>query len=371
MPEDHNQPQQFGQSAAPNVPQMPPATPPVDFAASQMAAGVTTGQVVSPTAPTLAFNPVQPPSVSPNPVQPVVPSVSGSPFGAGTPAGYPVAPAGLPATQPNKQKKLLIVAIVALAAIILIGGVAMLLKLSSGVKYADVTAAHRTATTLGDDINAVSSAMNALDVTGGSSNVSSSVATINSKLTDAQKQFDMLKKSPVQRDKDVKQKFAAFDAKWAPFVTYIKNSSKDMQVVGPIMADFEDKLQVLLSKPPTTPAALTTYLTSYKALIDDANTKIATIHMNITENQQVVDELKSFLSASSTSISAAQHDLAANNMSAVNTDLLKVETSETSFVSKIGDIEDKINAKEDQLDPFDQFEAFDSQLYKLSQKLQK
>jgi hypothetical protein len=135
------------------------------------------------------------------------------------------------------------------------------------------------------------------------------------------------------------------------------------------MTDFTDKLTALISKPPKTNAEVATYLTSYKTILDDANTKVSKIHMKIGENKKIIDAFKTFLTSSSTSVSAAQRSLAAGNLSATNSELLKAKQSEYTFTSAVSDSQEALSKELDKVNPADQFQAFEAQLNKLAQEV--
>lgn len=359
-PENQNPPQPFGQPGLTPTGPQPSLVPQPDIVAP-----AAPGAVIPVSTPAGAFSPT---AVSPT--QPgVTPTAAGEVYGAGAPASYSTTPASMPAAPKSGNKRLVLGLIGGFIVLVLAVGGFMLYMLSKSIKPKDINTAQSASSALRTDINDITDSFNDMDVSSDSNKVNDAVNVIDTKLTDAEKQYNTLKSSPIQHDKDVQQKFAAFSAKWPAFVTYLRDNSKDMQAISPILTDLGDKSSALASKPPKTNAELTTYLTSYKAILEEANNKVKNVQLKVAENQQLVAALKTFLESSTASVTKAQQDLAAGNASAASSDLLKVQDSESTFVSKGKDIEDKISQKRDQIDPLDEYRAFASQLNKLAVKV--
>jgi hypothetical protein len=353
-PDNQDQPQASAQPPVGSIPQNPvqTVTPTVSGPAAP--------------APTVSQAPVAP---DPTPA-PTVTTPSGQPFGVGTPAGYSDirAAAAAEAQSRPSNKKLLLIGAGIVGVIIVALGTYAFLTFGRHIKESDVTAAQQNVQAIQSDVSDISTAADALNNSPTPDEITSNVKKINSKLTDAEMQYTKIKASPVQKDADAKTKFTDLDKRWTTYAQYVKDNAADMQTIQPIVADLEDKVTKLTSSPVT---SVNSYLTSYKKILDDSSSKIANLHMKVTENQQSLDLLKTFLGDASTDVSTAQQILTTNpsNVDGAKAALLKLADSQTSFATSTATIDAAIAKKENSVDPSSQLKAFASQLDTLANKL--
>lgn len=375
MPDEQNpspKPQQpTGQLPVPEVHPEPPASADAAAPAISMPPNESSG-----TAPDVPIAPVpdidlETPSEAPAVTQ-------GTPFGAGTPAGQPTAPSETPlsspdavstpaATTPHRpSKKPLLLLATAAAIVLATGGVTVALALSNRVTSADVTAAQHANARLMSDLDTITSTMSSVDAMDNDSDPAPKLQTMQTRLDDANKQYQSLQASHALHNNTVHQKFTAASKKWPAYAHYMKSNVQDMQTITPTLVSFTKDTETLTKSAPSSISGLGDYLTKYKSLLDTTNAKISAMHLSVSENQQELNALQQFLTSASSDVSTAQHDIAANNISAVESDLLKIATSESSFSTTISNLETALTNKEKSLDPFHQFEDLASALDSLS-----
>ena len=210
---------------------------------------------------------------------------------------------------------------------------------------------------------------NDLENSATTSDLSSKLSATQSKASDAQQQYKALQKSAVLKDKSTNQKFQALAAKWSTYNTYIQNRLSDDKLVGPIALGLKDQISQLTSTTPTTTVELSTYLTNFQNVLDSENTKFSGLKLALPENQQGSQAIKDFLSSASKVITTAKSDLAANKLSAVDTDLLGIDGAETTLSSATTKSDSQTTKHEQQVDPTDAITGLQSALDGLRNKV--
>lgn len=320
--------------------------------------------------PTPAFN-TQPAT----PVTPTYPSMQPQPlYDTSAPTGQATDPFNNVATQPLKPMKQNLVRIgVVAGGLIVLGGLlfgAYTLFGNKPITFQDITSATNTVSSLDSDITNADLALSDMTSTTNTKTLSTDISNLNSNISDAQKQFDILKKSPVLGDSSTDAKFNAVENKWGPFITYLQNTSSDYKVLGPIVVQFTNNLQNLSNNPPTTDAQLATYLANFKNFITIAESQIKNVKMKVSTDQQTVTALSSYLQSISSSVSGAQSALSnGQDIDTVYNDLSQVATDETTYENSIQSITNAANAQQSKLDPSNQINAFTSALATLASKV--
>ncbi len=295
-------------------------------------------------------------------------------YGSPAPAGQVSNPFTNVATQPLSPKKQNMVRIaVVVGGLVVLGGLlfgAYLLFGSKPITLQDVTAATNTVSSLDSDITNANLALADMTSTTSTKTLTTDIANLNSNINDAQKQYDLLKKSPVLGDSNTDTKFKAVENKWGPFITYLQNTSSDYKVLGPVVVQFTNNLQNLSNNPPTTDAQLATYLANFKNFINIADAQIKNVKMKVTADQHTVTALTSYLQNISSSVGSAQSALSGGkDISIVYNDLSQVATDETTYENSIQSITNAANIEQSKLDPSDQINAFTNSLSSLASKV--
>jgi hypothetical protein len=298
----------------------------------------------------------------------VAPKPSGSAFGAGSPAGLgnSVLNMPLPSSPAENSRRLSIPMLITLGVVLVAGTVGTVMAMGSKIHTQDVRTAQHAAIIISSDLGVITSAITDADSQAADSDSSASPSTIRAKLADAQKQYTVLQKSAVLHNNTVKQKFAALTAKWPAYSEYVSGNADDLADITPVMNELQKNTSALTSTPPTTIPTLGTFLTSYKSVVDTTSAKIAKLHMKVTENQQILDSLKTFLAGTSTNISDGQRDLAAADLTAVQADMGKIEDDSSTFGSSMTTLQTTVDKRQKQLSPDTQLQALQTSLDSLA-----
>ncbi|HSX31068.1 MAG TPA: hypothetical protein VLE99_04075 [Candidatus Saccharimonadales bacterium] len=276
-------------------------------------------------------------------------------------------------TQPKSSRRLLLSLVGAAVVVVLLGGGAFAAyTYTHRISLTDISNARQATNSIEDDMLDIGNAATDMENASTTDEFNSKVSLINTKMADAQKEYKVLKSSHVQRDKDVHAKFKIVDGKWTPFISYINDNVSDMKTLQPIMLKFEGDITTLTQTEPSTVAALKTYLSNFKSILDDASGKIASAQMKVSENGKVLTAFKTFLDTSSQAVSKAQSDLNSGKDSfTIEDDLFSVDDAESTFEESLTSVESQISDHEKQVDPSTQFNNFQSALDSLYSKASK
>lgn len=258
------------------------------------------------------------------------------------------------------------IAIVAVAAI---AAVAAIVILHRPVTHADVLTALQAAEHLDKDMSDASLDYNDMSVGADSSTttIAANVDTINSKLDDAQKQMGMLKGSPVLRDSNVNKKFQALQAKFNPYVTYIRQNTADNKVLMPIVSDFETKMRALSQSNPSTASEVAAYLQNLKSIIDSTSQRLDGVTVQSDVNKQGVAAIKAYLQSLSGIVTQTQSDMAAGkDVFTLEDDLLKSYSADTTYSKALEDVNQQELTNQQRLDTQSELSDFLSALTSLS-----
>ncbi len=257
------------------------------------------------------------------------------------------------------------------ALVLAVGGFFAVRVLFGGITTADMDAARTASNSIASNLTTVSFAVSDVDSVSTTAELTQDTDRASKALAEVQKQYLILKASHVQRDATVHQKFIAFEAKWGPYNTYSRNSIKDLKAMVPQMIALTDDMNELTKNAPSTIDGVGAYLTQYKSIVDNASTQAGKLQLTVDDNKQVMAVFKDFLTATSTSIASAQSDLAAKNITKLESDLTAIENSQSTFDSKLSDIQNKADKKFSDLSPVDPFNALKSALSDLDSKISK
>ena len=329
----------------------PGATPPAENTAPA------TGTAAAPLPPQTtqsaqpASNYYDPLSAAPNPMA--------SPTGAPAYAA-PQSPYGYPGTAYNpvggKSKKGLYIGLgIAGAVVVLIAASVFAYTLATRITAQDIAGARDNITSINDDINDVTDALDAMESADNSQEFDEHAATVASKLSHAETEYKALKGSAVLHNRDVAEKFKAIDAKWDKYIAYARNNAADLKTLSPILLKLTTDSEALTANTPTTTAALKTYLSDYKKILDETSGKIGAVKMTLSDNQKIVDSFKTFLDDSSAATARAQKDLESSNTAALYADLGAISDAQSELNSDITDAQANIRDYEDRIDPYDDF----------------
>lgn len=344
-----------------------PTAQPSPYAATQPAPVQPPAPMQTPQAYGPAPQPPTPGVAGPQ-INPYQPTQGFNPAGSGYPPQQPFAPNAFPTSAGRNLKPLL--ALAGVFAVVVVGALLYFFVFGKHVTYADTQAAQKTSDALFNDMSDINEAFINFDSGNSLNDATNQLNTAKTKLADAQKQFQTLKKSPVQHDGTVHGKFKALDSKWDGYTAYVNDNMSDLQTLLPILTDFESSLEQMSNNPPTTTAGLSSYLTSLKSKIDEANTKTQGVKLKLSENQAILTALQSFLSSASQDIGQAVSDNAGGKgIYTVEDDIFKIDDAQSTFSDASTKAQDQIDSHAKQVDPSSQFEAFRSSLDSLSEKL--
>lgn len=219
---------------------------------------------------------------------------------------------------------------------------------------ADISTASQTASNIEQDLFDSTDAYNSMTegMSVSSTTIASSVSTVNSKLADEQKQLDILQKSPVLKDATVDQKFKATQAKLTPYVAYLKASTSDYSVVGPIANNFETQVRNLDATDPTALADVPAYLSSARSAEDKANQQIASVNPQSDINKQRVSAVKTFVQSVTSVMAKVQSDYAAGkDIFTIQDDLFSLTTARETYTTATENLYQQESNTQKQLRP--------------------
>lgn len=308
------------------------------------------------------------------PAAPVTPNATGNPAAPADPlSNANVVIPGMAGASASKRK-------IPKLPLIIVGGLLVLAAVGFGVykfvlsaiSLEDVTTARTSYNSLSDNAYDAGNAVRDLDTADTSAAFESKLALFESKIADAEKQYNTLKDSPVQRNKAVHEKFEAFDKKWKPYVEFLKSNAKDGKAILPIQIAFETKADELSKSTPSTTAQISAYLTEFKKLVDDTSADLKEVKLTIPENQKILEALQKFLNIASEKSAAAQKDLAAGASTyTITSHLYDLDSASYELSSELLDLQGQLNDKAELLDPADEFNAFGDSLRNLYDDLSK
>ncbi len=316
-------------------------------------------------------NPIQPninPSPPPQDISPTDAFTQPNPLGS-QPVQESYAP-DQPAVKSNKNRLLIIAGTLAVA-LIAVGIVLYLFVFSHHITLKDVSKAQTAASAFNTDVFEATNDINNAQDADKISVVNLNINKANSNLSDAQKQFALLKSSNVQYDNNVKKSFDTLSNKWCPYLTYMQNSIKDTQLLVPPILKYGNQIESL-SNSPNSRSDLDSNLTKLKQIISSTTQKIKNIHPVIPEDKNLLSSIKVNLNESSRAIDKARNDLSAGQPSyIIEEDLLSFIDIQNKFIDKVNNIDQQLNKKQDKLSPGHEYNKFADTLDKLYNKLNK
>jgi hypothetical protein len=174
----------------------------------------------------------------------------------------------------------------------------------------------------------------------------------NAKLSDAQKQVNILEKSPVQRNGTVKKSFIAFQAKWGPWSTELQNSAHDIQVSSPVQIQLDNNYHASKTAFKYTAAQLTAYIPKQLQQVASYEQQIKTIHPKLAYYQQILSAQQTYLQSTSKDWSTAESQLSSG------VPVLTVEKNlQANITTTVATVDSTINTLGNQ------FEKTQNQLY--------
>ena len=258
---------------------------------------------------------------------------------------------GPSSAQPFWRRKLFL--LIGAGALVLLAAVLFFVLHAKSITYHDITTAQDLAHNFSADINDASLAISELQQTESVDAATSKASVVTTKLADARKQFNELKKSAALGDETVKQKFNALEKKWEPYLTFLENSAKDYEALSPLLTSFESSLTDLNKSAPSTKAELSTYLSSLQTVLSNLRGKTSSIKLSLTENQKILTAFQTFIDDSLQAITTAQTDLTGGkSIYTVQSDLFKIYDAQSTFSDTTYDVESQLRDTRTKLDPY-------------------
>lgn len=234
----------------------------------------------------------------------------------------------------------------------------------------DVLAAGSAAASLSSDVSTINTSIKALETATNKTDLDQASATASDKLTDAQKQYSLIQKSPVLQDNRAGKSFTSLKAAWGKYTSFVDATLTDYKTLGPTLIDLSNAQQDVLAA--TTQASgsnVDAQLMHYRTALTTAYRQVTTQKMKTVPDQQLVDALKTYLNTSDTVIARTQDDLASHKSATVITaDFTSLATAATLFSDTQVSLTTPEPNQLKQLDPTKQLGDLTSALKTLSER---
>jgi hypothetical protein len=289
---------------------------------------------------------------TPPPEPPITPSTPPSPQQP-TPPAHPLPPAApappVPAPAPDQLDVLIassenppagqglshsqkIVVLVSAIIILALGATVVFLLSGKSISGWEVLAASNSAAELSADTSNMSSNVKSMEAATTLAGLNSINTSISTKLTDAQKQYNLLLTSPVLKDTQTDTAFNTLRAKWGPYSAFVRGTSSDYKSLGPILIELSNAQESALNSSRQANADLPAELAQYQTLVTTTSQQISFLKMQTTVDQQTLAALDTYIKNSNDAIAQAKADVASGKgINVITSDITNIAAAATAF----------------------------------------
>lgn len=234
----------------------------------------------------------------------------------------------------------------------------------------DVLAAGNSSTQLGSDVSSINADLKALETVSNPADFNTYNSGLESKISDADKQFDIISKSPVLKDAQVKKKFQSLKSKWGKYDDFAWSTQKDFKAIGPALVQLyaAQESAAAVNRQGTT--SLPVQLDQYQAILDATKKQVSGLKMQNKPDSDLLSALDTYIQASTGNVSQTKADLAARqNAGVIYTDIGATASIAGTYSAAEDAAMNASNAMAVQLDPSSDISALISSLTTLSSRV--
>ncbi len=193
-------------------------------------------------------------------------------------------------------------------------------------------AANNSASELGLDVTDVAADVSSMTSATSVPEFNTASMALSSDMTDANKQYQLLKDSPVLKNATIKSTFATLQNKWPAYIDFAQGTYNDYKVLGPLLINLTNSQQAIQSAERQPSASLSVEIGQYMTLMSTTGKQAASLKMQTGPDQQLLSDLRTLVSSSNAALAQTASDAAhGKSASVIAADGANVVAPATAF----------------------------------------